>query len=200
MEAAARIIELDVKATKGPWVKDYGGTYGHIKSTAGGFPLGGTPTLARYDKESTAPTVRDQLACNGDLIAEYRTLAPAVARELIELRKAAGISESDCVVSGDIDGSMILDGPAGNRRRIWPVAKAHIEEHHATMIAENANLRERCRRLEAAIAESLASQRHCFGVGDLCPHDAGLISRSIRTLEEVSSGADPAGPSGKVQS
>lgn len=57
------------KFTKGPYVKDYGGTIGHIKSVPT-IPNddGSTPTIARYDMTAMSIT-SEQAEANGHLFA-----------------------------------------------------------------------------------------------------------------------------------
>jgi hypothetical protein len=51
-----------------PWVKDFGGTIGHIKSIAL-HEKGFTPTVCQYDKNSKASSISDKEAqANAELI------------------------------------------------------------------------------------------------------------------------------------
>lgn len=61
--------------TAGPWVKDYGGTLGHIKSVTERED-GATPTVARYDL--AAPSI-------GEDEREENALLIAAAPDLLEI-------------------------------------------------------------------------------------------------------------------
>lgn len=74
-EAIARVRELDAAATKGPWVRGIGNEY-------------------RLVRRGLAETVAaDCGADNGNLIAFYRTAAPALADECERLRERVSVLE-----------------------------------------------------------------------------------------------------------
>jgi hypothetical protein len=88
---------LLAEATPGPWVKDYGFTFGHIKSVAKERKPG-TPTVCRYDGPNHAPTIsEDEAGVNAalivaaknalqDLLDERDRLRATVKELLMELR------------------------------------------------------------------------------------------------------------------
>ena len=68
--------------TPGPWVKDYGATLGHIKTTSPTV-ADGTPTVARYDIGRQFPDVTfaisiEEQEANGHLIAAAPDLLAAL--------------------------------------------------------------------------------------------------------------------------
>jgi hypothetical protein len=65
------------KFTKGPWVKDYNGAHGHIKSTAE-HPDMRTPTVARYDVAVITVSKEEEEEANGKLIAAAPDLLAAL--------------------------------------------------------------------------------------------------------------------------
>jgi len=67
--------------TPGPWVKDYGGTIGHIKCIAPN-KQGFTPTVARYDMCASF-IQQDNQKANGRMIAA----APEMLEALIDLAR-----------------------------------------------------------------------------------------------------------------
>jgi hypothetical protein len=90
---AARVLELDAEATKGPW-----GSH-RIDSTGarsvcrkGDLRLRWIAHTMRYDKPEGDPTTGN---ANADLIAEYRTAAPALAREVLALTDALAAERAD---------------------------------------------------------------------------------------------------------
>ena len=68
------------KHTPGPWVKDFHGSRGHIKSVAP-HPKGFTPTVCRYDTCAKSLTP-DEIEANGELLAAAPELAECL-RDII---------------------------------------------------------------------------------------------------------------------
>jgi hypothetical protein len=73
-ETIAEVLRLDAKATQGPWVRTRTGATMAVAGCGGS--RGGVYTLA----ESAYPSM------SADLIAYYRTAAPALAREVQRLQ------------------------------------------------------------------------------------------------------------------
>lgn len=74
--------------TPGPWIANYNGSLGHIKSIAE-HPLGMTPTVARFDPHLTATTVTtEQMNANAALICAAPDLLKACKDVLAALQKA----------------------------------------------------------------------------------------------------------------
>lgn len=59
---------MEKKFTPGPWVADFGSTFGHIKSIAPN-PTGRTPSVARYDVLPDDLMGQDEKNANAALIA-----------------------------------------------------------------------------------------------------------------------------------
>ena len=66
----------DTKFTPGPWVVDFGGTIGHVKSVAENEHAN-TPTVARYDIRISGVSESEQCA-NAHLIASAPELYEAL--------------------------------------------------------------------------------------------------------------------------
>lgn len=74
--------------TPGPWIANYNGTLGHIKSIAE-HPQGMTPTVARFDPHLTATTVTtEQMNANAALICAAPDLLAACKAVYAAIEKA----------------------------------------------------------------------------------------------------------------
>ena len=76
-EYGGRVVS-DTKFTSGPWVVDFGGTIGHVKSVAEN-EYANTPTVARYDIGIPGVSESEQYA-NAQLIAAAPELYEALTR------------------------------------------------------------------------------------------------------------------------
>lgn len=79
--------------TPGPWVKDYGGTLGHIKSVAERDD-GATPTVARYDLAALFISEEEREA-NARLIAASPKMFAACQLALIQFGANEDYSDDD---------------------------------------------------------------------------------------------------------
>jgi len=67
----------------------------------------------------------------------------ATREQVQQLRQACGLKPDDVVVSVNPDGSLLVDGAGGSRRRIWPSSER--EERLASQVAAlSAALRDAC--------------------------------------------------------
>ena len=102
-------LEIAERATPGPWVKDYGGSLGHIKRVPVDRAITGhrTPTVIRYDVE-TLSMAYEEKQDNGEFIARAREGYPAALRQLIAIRDLcqsmnhAGVNTSDHALAGRV--------------------------------------------------------------------------------------------------
>lgn len=76
------------KHTPGPWVKDFHGSRGHIKSVAP-HPKGFTPTVCRYDTCAKSLTP-DEIEANGELLAAAPELAECLRDMVAECSRWPG--------------------------------------------------------------------------------------------------------------
>ena len=76
----------DTKFTSGPWVVDFGGTIGHVKSVAEN-EYANTPTVARYDIGIPGVSESEQYA-NAQLIAAAPELYEALKQAVTSMQDA----------------------------------------------------------------------------------------------------------------
>lgn len=82
MDAAKRILELDANATRGPWEAEPSLQRPDWELGAMAARPSGCVTVEKFGRKYRAHNI---FCDDAPLIAEYRTLAPAVARENIRL-------------------------------------------------------------------------------------------------------------------
>lgn len=139
----AELLAMEAKATPGPWRKDFGSTYGHIKSTADDDECR-TPTVLRYDLAASSISPESRQA-NGFLIAALRNDARPILCELQRLRARIDSNNQAVIFTADQAGEQVL-------RLGKEAMEARVEV--ARLEAENRELRNEC-----VSAAQLASER-----------------------------------------